>query len=102
MTNSDTDSFERLIAKARETENELRTLGDQKNADLVSSLCDALEVERVERMRERTRSYGTWSNQRENGVLTIKYYEMKDRAEAAEKRLQEIETPPSRLLRHHS
>ncbi|MBN9236056.1 hypothetical protein QV13_12555 [Mesorhizobium hungaricum] len=34
---------------------------------------------------EKTRSHGDWSNQRENDALTIRFYEMKERAEKAER-----------------
>lgn len=37
-----------------------------------------------ERDEARSQSIGDWSNQRENDLLTIKFYEMKDRATAAE------------------
>lgn len=40
---------------------------------------------------EKTRSVGDWANQRENDYITIKRYEEKARAEAAEARIAELE-----------
>lgn len=57
-------------------------------ADLQRQLSEAVqgrdEMER-ELAIEKTRSHGDWSNQRENDALTIRFYEMKERAEKAER-----------------
>lgn len=77
-------------ARAEVAESRLASATAQQAASEVEIewLREALE-------RERSCSVGDWASQRENDALTIKFYEMQDRARAAESQLTEATAPHS-------
>ncbi len=57
----------------------------------MDNAADTIEAERAAWVKAENEPRGDWASQRENDHLTIKFYEMKERAEAAEARVRELE-----------